>query len=619
MKISREWLQSYFPTRSNGAVGTPTPPGVGVDSVLPSAQELADALTFHAFEIESIEGEVLDVKVTPNRGHDCLSHRGIAKELSAILDIPMKGDPLRAPLPDTPQGSKLEVLIEDPKRAPVGAAAYMTGVTVGPSPEWLKVRLESVGQRSINNVVDATNYVMFDMGMPTHAFAADTFKDGDTVRYGIRSSKKGEHLALLGGASVELSGDEAVITDASGEAVDIGGVKGGMRAELGSATTELVLSASKFEPVQTRRAAQRFNQRTEAAKRFENEMPDELSIYGIYAVARLVQSVAGGEIVEYGVSRAHQSTQRHVVISLEKINATLGTKFGAADIVGVLKRLDLSHMQEGDSFTVAPPLERLDLVIPEDIVEEVGRLVGYDKIPATELIAFPEKPGINATFYASEQARAELTAKGYSEVFTSVFAEKGERMVANKVDGVRPYLRATLVDGLRDALERNVRNEDLLGLMDVRIFEIGTVWKDGVEKVMLGTADKDGVKESPLEIQEVSPLGYADLPLSKTDRYQPFSRYPFIVRDIALWTPVGTESETVLAIIRAAAGSFDSAQDKELLVHSELFDRFEKGGKLSLAFRLVFQSFEKTLTDAEANAIMERVYAAVKEKEWEVR
>ena len=591
MKISREWLQSYF------------------EKPLPEAGQLADALTFHAFEIESIDGGVLDVKVTANRGHDCLSHRGIAKELSAILDIPMKHDPLRTKLPSIPESSKLSVVVESVDRAPVGAAAYVRGVKIGPSPAWLRTRLEAVGQRSINNVVDATNYVMFDIGMPTHAFAADTFKDGDLVRYGIRCSKKGEQLALLGGASIELSGEEAVIMNASGEAVDIGGVKGGMRAELGSDTTEIVLSASKFEPIQTRKAAQRFNQRTEAAKRFENEMPDELSIYGIYAVAELVQSIAGGEIVEYGITRARQSTQKHVTVSLQKINEVLGTEFGAADIVDVLRRLDLSHMQEGDSFTIAPSFERLDLVIPEDIVEEIGRIIGYDKIGAVELSQFPKKPEINANFYASEKARAELTAQGYSEVFTSVFAEQGERLVANKVDGVRPYLRANVADGLKDALEKNSRNKDLLGLKEVKLFEIGTVWKGGAETIMLGTASKDGIQEVPLE--GVGASVYDDLPLSNTDRYQSFSRYPFIVRDIALWTPAGTEPESVLASIRAEAG--------DLLVRSELFDRFEKGEKLSLAFRLVFQSFEKTLTDEEANKVMEKVYGFFKGKGFEIR
>ena len=126
MKISREWLQTYF------------------DTPLPEATVIADVLTFHAFEIEGIEGDILDVKVTPNRGHDCLSHRGIAKELSAILNVPVKSDPLRAQLPEFPAVVSMAV---DATRAPVGAAAYVRGVKIGPSPAWLKERLESVGQR----------------------------------------------------------------------------------------------------------------------------------------------------------------------------------------------------------------------------------------------------------------------------------------------------------------------------------------------------------------------------------------------------------------------------------------------------------------------------------------
>src|SRR3989338_6243360 len=129
--------------------------------------------------------------------------------------------------------------------------------------------------------------------------------------------------------------------------------------------------------------------------------------------------------------------------------------------------------------------------------------------------------------------------------------------------------------------------------------------------ILLGTADEGGVKETTLTIQEVTPLGYDDLPISKTERYQPFSRYPFIVRDIAMWVPTQTTPEDVLAVIRAAAGV--------LLLRSEKFDEFKKGEKTSLAFLLVFQSFEKTLTDAEVNAVMEKVYSAAKEKEWEVR
>src|SRR3990167_7003736 len=157
MKISRNWLQTYF------------------EKPLPEAQALADALTFHAFEIESVENDILDVKVTPNRGHDCLSHRGIAKELSAILEMPMKADSLREAVSLEPRTGEVAVAIETPL-CPRYIAGYIKGVKVGPSPDWLRNSLESVGQRSINNVVDATNYVMFNLGQPLHAFDAGQLK-----------------------------------------------------------------------------------------------------------------------------------------------------------------------------------------------------------------------------------------------------------------------------------------------------------------------------------------------------------------------------------------------------------------------------------------------------------
>ena len=607
MKISRNWLQTFF------------------EKPLPDARTLADALTFHAFEIESVENDVLDVKVTPNRGHDCLSHRGIAKELSAILELPMKADPLRTSLPAESTGSTIELKIEDTLRAPVAAVAYVKGIKIGPSPAWLKERLEVLGQRSINNVVDATNYVMFDIGMPTHAFDAATFKSDKGVQYGIRTSKKGGQLRLLGGASIELSGEEAVIMNASGEAVDIGGVKGGMLAELNDSTTELVLSASKFHPIHTRKAAQRFNQRTEAAKRFENEMADDLAVYGVHAVANLVREVAGGEIVDIAVERARPSENQTVVVALGKITAALGTMLSVQEVEGVWQRLSMIYHTENDTFTVTPPFERLDLVIPEDLIEEVARIVGYDKVPSTELSPSPKKPEVNAHFYAAEKKREELISQGYSEVFTSVFADEGERVIANKVDGLRPYLRTNLSDGLRMALIKNMPNKDLLGLKQIRIFEIGTVWQG--KKELTEVAEFEAEKMSPSTtsfawkgtdtiLEPVVADTYENLPISGTERYQPFSKYPFIVRDIALWVypehgRVVPTAEDVLEVIRTHAG--------ELLVRSEKFDEFTKGDKTSYAFRLVFQSFDKTLTDGDANERMESIYDAVKAKGWEVR
>ena len=596
MKISREWLQSYF------------------EKPLPDAGVLADALTFHAFEIESVEGEVLDVKVTPNRGHDCLSHRGIAKELSAILNLPLVPHPYGiTDVSLEPKTDALKVTIENPQLCPRFTAAYIKGIKVGPSPDWLRTALESIGQKSINNVVDATNYVMFNIGQPLHAFDAAKLTEKEGVRaLDVRMAKNEEKMLGLDDKEYALASSMLVIADGNtGEAVSIAGIKGGKPTGIDEATTAVVLEAANWDGVTIRKTSQALRLRTDASDRFQQVISPELTVYGLRSAVELIVKLAGGEVVGFVDEYPQPQEMRTISVSLPKINAVLGTKLAQENVVDVFKRLDLSHVQQGEEFVVTVPFDRLDLVIPEDIVEEVGRIVGYDKIPATELTAFPNKPEVNANFYAAEHARAELTAKGYSEVYTSVFADKGERVVANKVDGVRPYLRSTLIDGLKDALEKNTRNKDLLQLYKVKLFEIGTVWKGGKEMILLGTADEGGVKETTLTIQEVTPLGYDDLPISKTERYRPFSRYPFIVRDIAMWVPTQTTPEDVLAVIRATAG--------ELLTRSEKFDEFEKGEKTSLAFRLVFQSFEKTLTDAEANTVMEKVYAAVRAKGWEVR
>jgi len=555
----------------------------------------------------------LDIKVTPNRGHDCLSYRGIAKEVSAILNLALVPHPYGiTDVELEPKTDALKITVENSQLCPRFSAAYITGIRVGPSPDWLRTALESIGQKSINNVVDATNYVMFNVGQPLHAFDASKLKmKNGKLKIVVRNAKAKEKMIGLDDKEYMLSEFMLVITDGNtGEAVSIAGIKGGKPTGIDEATTAIVLEAANWDGVTIRKTSQVLKLRTDASDRFQQVISPELASYGLKAAVDLIVQVAGGEVQGFVDEYPKPQERKTVSVSLEKVNAVLGTKLAESDIADAFTRLDLPFEKKGDSFTVTVPFKRLDLVIPEDLIEEVARIVGYDKIPATELPAFPNKPGINANFYAAEQKRQELVAKGYSEVFTSVFAEKGERMVANKVDGVRPYLRANLTDGLKDALEKNVRNKDLLQLYKVKLFEIGTVWKNKKEIMMVGTAEEGGpVSEEPLEAAVAS--AYDDLPISKTERYQPFSRYPFIVRDIAMWIPAETKQEDVLEVIRKAAG--------ELLTRSEKFDEFKKGEKTSLAFRLVFQSFEKTLTDEEANAVMEKVYAAVKEKGWEVR
>jgi len=595
MKISREWLQTYF------------------DSPLPPVEVLSDALTFHAFEIESVEGDVLDVKVTPNRGHDCLSYRGIAKEISAILDIPISPAILEAW--NQMQHFSLEipvgVHIAEPELCSRYIAWSIKGVKVGPSPKWLVDRLAAMGQQSINNVVDATNYVMFNIGQPLHAFDAGKLKSGSKgYAIEVRKAKDGENITALDGKEYTLKDSMLVIVDANAQVpVGIAGVKGGMPAGISGDTKDIIIESANFNGVSIRKTAQALKLRTDASQRFEQVLSPELAAFGIRAAAKLIQELAGGELAGFSDSYPKPQEKVSVTVTLDKINNVLGTSLKSADVESVFKRLGFSYAIKGYAFTVEPPLERLDILIPEDLVEEVGRIYGYDKVPSVEMSKIKVKPTINENFAAAEKMREELVSEGYSEVFTSVFTEKGERAVANKVDGARPYLRGTLIDGIKDAYERNARNKDLLGLEEVRLFEIGTVWKKGGEVTMLATADKKGVQEKELTAAEAKQ--YDELPVSQTERYKSFSRYPFIVRDIALWVPTGTVAEDVHDVILKAAG--------DLVVRSAKFDEFKKGDKTSYAFRLIFQSYEKTLTDAEANEQMENVYAAVRDNGWEVR
>ena len=644
MKISRNWLQTYFPTPTLS--GRDPDQSVGVDS-LPSPEALSDALTFHAFEIDGIEEVpvgggtdtntdfVLDVKVTPNRGHDCLSHMGIARELSAILKLPLKRDPLWArggfssDLPTRLLEPELGKLEEGSSKKPAVSvsintplckryiAGYVRGVKVGPSPRWLRERLEALGQRSINNIVDATNYVMFDLGQPLHAFAAEKLKEVDgSYALEVRAAKPGERLLALDEKEYTLTEHMLVIADGnSGDAIGVAGVKGGKPAGITEATTNIILESANFDGVSVRKTAQALKLRTDASSRFEQQISPELAAYAMRAVADLIVQIAGGEVVGFVDVYPEPQKQAYVSVTTEKINQVLGTQLTGADVADVFQRLNFSYKEQEGVFEVQPPLFRLDISIPEDLIEEVGRIVGYDTVLPVKLPAFSGPVEINRNFAAAEQARRELVAQGYSEVFTSVFAEKGERVVLNKVDGVRPYMRTNLIDGLTEALKKNIPNKDLLGLKEVKLFEIGTVWKDGKEQIMLGIiSEKQKATEKMLEPAHATE--YENLPLSTTERYQTFSKYPYIVRDVAFWVPAGTDERQVEEIIKEEAGDppvggvFQSIR---------LFDTFAKADKISLAFRLIFQSFEKTLTDEEVNPVMEKVYTALREKGFEIR
>ncbi len=597
MKISKLWLDKFF------------------DAPLPSAEVLSDALTFHAFEIDGIDPVgndfVLDVKVTPNRGHDCLSHRGIAKELSAILQIPMAHDSFKS-ASDLSKTTDAVTVNIDTSLCKRYIAGYIKGVKVGPSPKWLTERLEAIGQRSINNVVDATNFVMFNTGQPIHAFDAGKIKKNAGFAIEVRNAKPDEKIIALDKKEYTLKESDLVIVDTNaGVPIGIAGVKGGMPAAIDESTVDIVIESANFDGVSVRKTASALKLRTDASARYEQGLSPELCAHGMQGMLEFIQHQIGGEIVGFVDVYPEPQKPQYASVTVEKVNQVLGTHLTGADIAGVFTRLGFAYKEEQGVFEVHIPSERLDITIAEDLVEEVGRILGYETVTGVPLPPLDMKPEINKEYYAAEAAREDLQAKGYSEVFTSVFADKGERVVLNKVDGVKPYLRASLLPGLTEALAKNKPNKELLGLKEIKLFEIGTVWKDGKEVTMLGTISE---KEKAVEMELVGQQDVADyqtLPLSTTEKYRAFSKYPYIVRDIALWTPAGTNAEEVKTTIQKEAG--------ELCVKADLFDTFTKAGRTSLAFRLIFQSFDRTLVETEVSERMEKVSAALKAKGFEIR
>lgn len=639
MKVVHDWLKEYLGEHT------------------PKPKEIEDLLTFHAFEIEEVEtvgmDAVIDIKILPDRGADCLSHRGIARELSALIDKPLIHDPF-SEKPPMPQTDKLKITIADPEACRHFDLALVTGVTVKESPEWLKRRLEALGQRSINNIVDATNYVMFGLGQPTHVYDAAKFKqDGDVWHFGVRFAKAGKTIATLGGGEYELDEHMLMITnEADGSYAGLAGVKGGAYAELDGATTDIILEAGNFEPSLTRKTAQKLRLQTDASKRFENGVSTHVVPYALAELVKLILDIAGGELQGYAHARPVDIDNASVPVTLTHINALLGLSLTAEEVEDIFRRLNFIVTQsEAGAWKVTAPFERTDITIAENVIEEVGRIYGYDKVMSVVPESVPLTEFNQRHFY-SERVRDVLTERGYSEIITSSFRKKDELQLQNALASDKSCLRSSLMKNISEALDKNAAFTDLLGTTDTRLFELGTVFtkgKGGVsEHLSLGigvrlrpsgysgkedkvlqetltaleksldislnaTVEKGVAEINITELLKTLPAvtEYDPVPPAKEITYQPFSLFPSMSRDIALWVTEGTTAGEVEAILNEQAGP--------LRVRTTLFDEFTKDGRTSLAFRLVFQSNEKTLTDEEVNVIMEGVYRAVAQKNWEVR
>ncbi len=594
MKVSYNWLKWYIPD-------------------VPPADKLADIITYHLAEVETVEkvedgDSVLDIKILPNRGHDLLSHMGIASEVASLLNISYIDPAPKYKIPEsTPTNLKVEIKSDKCKRY---MGRTVRNIEIDKSPEWVKKHLESIGQRSINNIVDATNIVMFNCGEPTHVFDADKIK-GSLV---ARQARDGEKVTILGGQECALTSADFVVADEE-KALIIGGVKGGTAAEVDVGTKNIVLEVGNFDAVAVRKTSMRIGVRTEGSKRWENGVSPELAPCGMRELSALIAEMCPEAVFE-DVVDIYPVKQEIIKLpfSSDEISKILGLQVSPGEIESILKRYNFEYTGDGDSFDVTIQPLRLDLITKEDMAEEIGRILGYDKIiPKIPKIKFT--PEINDTYSKIRWAKNKLLEDGYSEVMTYAFSDRGDVEVLQSASD-KKFLRTNLADGLKESVKLNHLNTPLLGINEVKIFEIGTVFEKTGEKIHVAYNKKEKITETTLEdFCKNMPEDFKIQSESHNLKipFKMWSLFPFIARDVAVWVPSEVKSKEVSTIIRENAG--------DLVVRGpELFDEFKKDGKVSYAFRIVFQSQEKTLTDEEVNAVMKPVYESLKaEQGFEIR
>ncbi|HSW38362.1 MAG TPA: phenylalanine--tRNA ligase subunit beta [Acidobacteriota bacterium] len=464
MKISIEWLKEYV-------------------EVTESPQKLKDDLSTIGLLVESASETqgttVLDIEVTSNRP-DCLSYIGIAREVAALYNRPLTVPPVKNNLSLERDTIPYRIEIRDEALCPRYVALVMDGVRVGPSPEWMRRRLEAAGMRPLNNIVDITNYVLLERGHPLHAFDFDVLRGGEIV---VARAVQGARMTTLDGIDRELDGEMLMINDGGGP-VAIAGVMGGLNSEISSSTSRVLLESAYFEPASIRRTSRKLGLSTEASYRFERGCDWENTVGAMARTCALIEELAGGSIAG-GIKDVYPVKKDPACITLHRgnVNRLLGVDLSAEFIEATLARLCFKMEKCGnDHWDVICPTFRADMEIEEDLIEELARFFGYQNIPATvppcSTIGF-----FSSLFELENTVREFMTAQGYYEAVNLSFAAASDHNEFPPVDGDRAavrnpltedteFMRSAMVPGLLRSAKRNIN----YGRQMVRLFEIGKVY-----------------------------------------------------------------------------------------------------------------------------------------------
>jgi phenylalanyl-tRNA synthetase beta chain len=683
MKFTLDWLKEFVPVKT-------TP------------EQLAELLTMAGLEVESLtplsepktnhEDWLFEIAVTPNRG-DCLAVIGIAREVAVLTGEKVKPDPPAGRVKAGVVAKRIAVSIDDPSLCPRYSARIVDGIHIGQSPGWLRFRLEVCGIRAVNNVVDVTNYVMLETGQPLHAFDFDLLPARRIV---VRTAGGAKKFTTLDGVERELSADDLLICD-DDVPVAVAGVMGGMNSEVRETTKSILLESANFNASAIRRTAKRLGLHSEASHRFERGVDPDGTVAALDRAAAMLAELAGATPVP-GVADRYPRRPKPstIVLREERIAKLLGVPIDRTRAERLLQSLGIkTRRQGGKAIKAAPPSSRTELTRDADLVEELARLHGYDKIPSTLPPLRPSGGAKDERLYCERRVRAFLAGEGLVEVINLPFiSESLNRSFTGLWQGaVQPVavvnplvkesaeMRLSLIPGLIENLRLNLTQKAASfcayhlgkvfrmaggGTPEERLNLSGILYGPRARRGLrvageqpLGFLECKGLVEGVLDLLRIGDqiswredgvtvlhpgrsalallggqkLGYLgqihpdvcdeigtppflvfELDLEKSLEYAPrkittrsLPRFPSVGRDLALVVERDFPSQRIVDWINNLR--------EALIEHVEVFDEYRGApvpqGKKSLAYKISYRAADRTLTDAEINALHQNLVTEI--------
>ena len=602
---------------------------------------------------------------------DLWGHHGMAREAAAITSQRLRDPVKSAPLPDGPEG--IAVAVEDFALCPRYSALVLENVTVKPSPLWLQYRLETIGLNPISNIVDVTNFVMAELAQPMHAFDADKLRGGKIV---VRSARAGETIVALNDESYDLDAAALLITDAGGP-IAIAGVIGGAGSAISDSTTRIVLESACFNASSIRKTSSRLKLRTDASMRFEKSQDPENTVRGLKRALELLEEVSPGIRVVGGVADAYRPTgaPKAIELPLDWLDRKLGRAIPAAEARKILESLEFRVEEAAPRvFSVVPPSWRAtkDITIKDDLVEEVGRMIGYGSITPVAPLAPARVPPANPEREFHHRVREMAAAQGFTEVYNySFIGEEQARLfeldtdveVSNPIASDQHLMRASLLPGVWKNVRDNLKHFD-----SFRLFEIGSEIHKDTETPHFAAAiyAKDDGVAGLLELKRlaecISPGAYVrptaarpfehpqraadifqgdarigrlfefhpgmieagraaalDLDLKKIlermppeARYQPLRRFPTSAFDLSVIAPARALIGEIESKLAALAG--DALVSIVFLRDFTLAD-----GSRSLSYRITAGAADHTLSSDEVGLVRERIIEGMRAAGYELK